>query len=240
MNDERGFTLLELLIALSLFAVVIAAAYAAFVSGLNAVPRGEALAERSARLRAATSIMEKQVRSLVNYTVIGEDDEPQPYFQGRSDGFSFVTAAPQLNGGEGLSCVVYWIEGNAIRVGETPIVSPQSLVKENCVDHPTASAVLLDGLTSARFQYVRLEGNEVERPDRWSSIDDGLPAAVEVTLEGLSLGRSSWSKQIPVMAVAYGLGAYDPEGEPPGQGPLGPGSGDGDRDDKDAGGGDGE
>lgn len=215
-TDRRGFTLLELLIALSLLAVVIASGYAAFVSGLNAVPRGEAIAERSARLRAATSIMTRQARSLVNYTRHTWDGEAYPYFEGSPYYFSFVTAAPRLSGGEGLSCVIYWVEGQQLWMGETPL--HVRLASEgsrspiaNCGARPAEKAVLLDGLTGVQFRYRSLDGDTSESIDEWDSIDHGLPAAIEVSLEGLDPGRSEWKEFLPVMTVALGLGGYDPE-----------------------------
>ena len=72
--SERGFTLLELIISMALLAVMMAMTYSAFSTAVSAVPRGEDAADRSGRLRMATSIMTRQVRALVTYPAFTDDE----------------------------------------------------------------------------------------------------------------------------------------------------------------------
>ena len=98
---ESGFTLLELLISISLLSVMLVMTYSVFQTAMSAVPRGEEVVDLSARLGMATSIMTRQVRSMVDYPA-ETDSEYHTFFVGEDSGFSFVTSAPQLGGGEGL------------------------------------------------------------------------------------------------------------------------------------------
>ncbi len=207
---QTGFTLLELLISLSLLGVMLAMAFGVFVTAMGAVPRGEAMAERSARLRVATGLLAKQVRSMVNYPAQSEDEETYPFFWGEPSSFSFITAAPQHNGGEGLGWVTYWTDGRSLAMGERLIFSMSSIAGGGA--DASGQTVLLDGLTGVRFEYLRLEGDESEWRESWDGLEEqGLPAAIRVTIEGLDRGQTYWVEEIPVMPVVYGLGAYDAE-----------------------------
>ncbi len=209
-RSPGGFTLLELMISLALLGVILAMAYSAFSTALAAVPRGERALDRAARLRMASSILARQVRSIVNYPAF-TDDEVHPYFWGEPTSFGFITAAPQRRGGEGLGWVTYWLtDEGALAMAERSVFSTRSVSG----DEPERSSetVLLDGIEGARFEYLRLEGDESEWVGRWDSLEEqSLPGAIRVTLEGVGTGGSAWIQEIPVVAVVYGLGAYDAE-----------------------------
>ena len=211
VSGEAGFTLLELMISLSLLAVMMAMTYSVFSTGMNAVPRGEALAEQSARLRSTTSLISKQVRSIVDYPVMTEDeDEPPPFFWGEASTFSFITSAPQHNGGEGLGWVTYWTDGRTLWMGERLIFSMNSILGTG--PDPSGQTMLLDGLSGVRFEYLRLEGEESEWRETWDGFEErNLPASVRVTIQGLNRAESYWVEEIPVMVVVLALGTYDPE-----------------------------
>lgn len=207
---DAGFTLLELMISLTLLAVMLVMVNGSFSLALRMVPRGEDLAARSGRFRAATSIIVRQVRSAVNFPAQSENDDTFPYFWGDPSSFSFVTAAPQHRGGEGLGWVTYWTDGHALWMGERLIFSAESV--GGTAPDPSSSTVLLDGLSGVKIEYLKLEGDDSEWLESWDAMEElSLPAAVRITLNGVHLGRTYWVEEIPLMQVAYGLGAFDPE-----------------------------
>ncbi|MDG2305472.1 MAG: type II secretion system protein GspJ [Candidatus Binatia bacterium] len=206
-GGEAGFSLLELLIAMSLLVVMMTMTYSVFQTAMTAVPRGEEAADRSARLRMATALLTRQVRSMVDYPA-ETDDEVHSYFIGDEQTFSFVTAAPQLGGGEGLGWVTYASDGQQLGMAERLIFS-QGAVSEEAPEE-SAEAILLGGLKGVRFQYLRLDGSDPEWLDAWDGMEEqSPPAAIRVTLDGVGLGDSYWVQEIPVMTVIYALGAYD-------------------------------
>jgi len=211
-GGEGGFTLLELLISMSLLVVMMAMTYSVFQTAMVAVPRGEEAADQSARLRMATALMTRQIRSMVDYPA-ETDEEVHSYFVGDGQSFSFVTAAPQLGGGEGLGWVTYTTDGEVLGMAERLISAMGADSEEEEVGETpdeAAEAILLAGLAGARFQYLRLDGNEPEWLDAWDGMEEqSPPAAIRVTLDGLGLGDSYWIQEIPVMTVVYALGAYD-------------------------------
>lgn len=211
IGTAAGFTLLELMISLTLLGVMLAMVYSVFATALAAVPRGEDVAARSARMRAATSLLARQVRSIISFPVEGEEESTPCYFWGNRYAFEFVTAAPQHNGGEGLAKVTYSTDGTSFSMQEEVIFSAAAITGEQ---QTGVSAVkLLEGLKSVRFQYLRLDGTDSEWRDEWDPYEEQtLPGAIRVTLDGLGVGDSYWIQEIPIMLVSYGLGSYDCEG----------------------------
>jgi general secretion pathway protein J len=213
-GDERGFTLLELMISLTLLGVMLTMVYSVFATALASVPRGEDVAAESARMRAATSLLSRQVRSIIPYPVEGEDESTPCYFAGNSNYFDFYTAAPQHNGGEGLARVIYWSDGATLSMAEHLVLAPEVTTDDQSAPAPPpASTVqLLTGLSGVRFQYLRVDGSDTEWRDSWDSFEEQtLPGAVRVMLDGIGVGNSYWIQEIPVMLVSYGLGSYDCE-----------------------------
>lgn len=211
LAGTAGFTLLELMISLTLLAVMLTMVYSVFATALAAVPRGEDVAAQSARMRGATSLLARQVRSIIPFPVEGEEESTPCYFWGDAHSFEFVTAAPQHNGGEGLARVTYFSDGVNLSMREEVIFSGAQITGEQ---KGAASVVpLLQGLSSVRFQYLRVDGSDSEWRDSWDPYEEQtLPGAVRVTLDGLGVGNSYWIQEIPLMLVSYALGSYDCEG----------------------------
>jgi len=205
---QEGFTLLELMISITLLTMMMAMVFSVFATATDSIPRGEAAAERSARLRMATALMTRQIRSLVDYPAESEDEEIHPFFNGDENSFTFITAAPQMGRGDGLGWVTYWVEEGSLNLTERLIFSAGAFVAEE----PTsvAEATLLTGLAGHRFEYLRLEGDTSEWVDGWEGLEEqSPPAAIRITIEGLGLTNSYWIQEIPIMTVVYSLGTYD-------------------------------
>lgn len=206
--SERGFTLLELMISLTLLTMMMGMVFSVFATATDSIPRGEAAAERSARLRMATALMTRQIRSLVDYPAETEDEEIHSFFNGDGEGFSFITAAPQMGRGDGLGWVTYWVADGDLNFSERLIFSAGAFVAEQ--ESSAAEATLLAGIAGHRFEYLRLEGDTSEWVEIWEGLEEQTPpAAIRVTIEGLGLSDSYWIQEIPIMTVVYSLGTYD-------------------------------
>ena len=67
-SDQRaGFTLLEVMLAMTSLVMVTAICYAAFHLGMRAVERGEVAVVTAQRLRVASDVLIRQVKSAVPY-----------------------------------------------------------------------------------------------------------------------------------------------------------------------------
>lgn len=208
-SRAAGFTLLELMISFTLLGMMLAMIFSVFATATDAIPRGEAAAARSARLRMATALMTRQIRSLVDYPAETEDEEIHPFFTGDANHFTFITAAPQLGRGDGLGWVTYWVdEAGDLNLTERLIFSAGTFAGDE--PESSAEATLLSGIASHRFEYLRLEGDESEWVESWDGLEEQVPpAAIRVTIDGLGVGDSYWIQEIPIMTVVYSLGTYD-------------------------------
>jgi general secretion pathway protein J len=213
-SSAAGFTLLEMVLALSIFGMITATVYSAFYFGHRAVASGERAADENQRMRLSEELLGRQLRSAVFYFAIYEEDQI-PFFVGATDGLSFVSSAPQSRGGLGLALVTYRIvEGKLIleeRTGFTPdeLYDPPN-------DAPVERAVLLEGFSAAWFEYLPREEVDLGWANKWDARDeDTLPAAVRVSVDGLSFfGGQRWERVIPLLTIAYGWGSDDYQDPP--------------------------
>lgn len=203
-----GFTLLEVMLSLVIFSMLTAGVYSAFVVGHRAVLKGERAADENQRMRVAEDVLAREIRSAVPYNAVHKE-EKVPYFVGHPDGLAFVTAAPQARGGTGLAAVTYKAVDGQLVLEERVGFTPQDLYRPPSNAH-VERAVLLSGFSAIKFEYLSREEAEANWQRKWdASEDDGLPAAVRVTIDGLSFFGRPWVREIPIMVVAYHLGDED-------------------------------
>src|SRR5947207_12467260 len=185
MNDDArtgrgGFTLLEIVIALTALALVTVICYGAFHLGIRAMERGEVAVVAAQRLRVATDVIIRQVKSIVPYKARNRDDEEYVFFMGTASSMAFISAAG-LEGGGGLTRVVYQVMDDPPRLvmSESPFFSTRALGREP-VDQPGLhSAVLLDGFRSLKFEYLFYEGVEPEWRTEWNGHEIGRASCRE-------------------------------------------------------------
>ena len=215
MTDRRsGFTLLELVLAMSALAMITAICYGAFHLGIRAVQSGEVAVVTAQRLRVATDVLIRQIKSAVPYPARNKDDDVYPYFVGTATSLTFITANAQQGGG-GLARVVYQLAEEApctvapcLVLKETPFFSPDALGRDPVDSDPslTAGVDLLHGFKSVKFEYLMNDGAETEWREGWDGqTDEMMPAAVRIQVWGLpGLELDVWGQEIPIMATAYG------------------------------------
>lgn len=222
MNDVRhgraGFSLLEVMLAMVALALVATICYGAFHLGIRAVERGEVAVVTAQRLRVASDVLIRQVKSAVPYPARNADEEVYPYFFGTPTSMTFVTATA-LNGGGGLARVAYELTSNQgempqLVVAESGAFSPDALGGE-FEPMGVRETVLLDGFRDLKFQYLLSDGADVEWRDSWSGYEEEImPAAVRILVDGMpGLETETWGQEIPLMATTYSEGAGEVDDE---------------------------
>jgi general secretion pathway protein J len=204
----RGFTLLELLLAMTALALVTAICYGAFHLGIRAIQSGEVAVVAAQRLRVATDVLIRQIKSTVPYKARNQDDEEYIFFMGTETSMAFVTAAGQQGGG-GLTRVVYQVADDPPRLvmSESPFFSSKALGRDPFDQTGQQETVLLEGFRRLKFEYLFYEGVEPEWRTDWNGHDeeDLLPFAVRILVDGIpGLETKTWGQEIPVMTALYG------------------------------------
>jgi general secretion pathway protein J len=114
MTDKkaRGFTLLELLIAMTLLVVIVVITMGAMRIGSRSVAAGEKKMEAQERFRTVLSIMDAQIQSQVPLTY-DEGGNRKYYFRGEGKNLRFSTNHSIWGGQKGYVVVEYKVEADS-------------------------------------------------------------------------------------------------------------------------------
>ena len=94
---QRGFTLIELLVAISLLGIIMAMAYQGFRVGTRSVDQGEALVDRTNRLRVVHQFLRTQLSRAMPLAMKSEEIDDRQLaviFEGDDESMRFVAPMP--------------------------------------------------------------------------------------------------------------------------------------------------
>jgi prepilin-type N-terminal cleavage/methylation domain-containing protein len=222
----RGFTLLELIVATSIFAVVVGAAYTLFESGRNLTSRAEARAELFQTARAALKAIEEDLKGAVMPSTpydtgfIGTDsgskDKPLDKIDFVSVNshamISSLKSDAALEAGEkiDMSRVAYWVETDTNRPSHGLVRYRQTILSP--VTTPTPKDEDIEEI-SADIAYVNFRYYDgTQWLDSWDSTQSNkLPQAVEVAVHVQSEWRGQKSLEKFTSRFYLAVAAQTPE-----------------------------
>lgn len=203
----RGFTLIEVLLAMVLLVAGLALAFATLSAATKTAARGEALAQRSERERAVENFLRRRIAASRPVPFAFDQSTAVPQrFVGEPDRLRFVADLPDYLGQGGPYLHDFAIEGDG---DQARIVLRLSMVLagETIEDErERPPEVLVDGLKSARFRYRAMDpqrGQMGEWQERWQQPEQ-LPMLVEVTLTDRD-GRA-WPPLVVSLPLASAAG----------------------------------
>jgi general secretion pathway protein J len=174
-----GFTLLELLVAMLVFAVLSTMAYGGLRNVMNTDRHSEIASRRLADLEMTFMFVGRDLAQAVDRTARDPLGTPMPAFTGALQQMAFTCYA----GGDGeVGRVEYFLQGKSLRRGRWPVLDA---TQETVLQH----AELLAGVTAVQFRYLASQWSET-----WPApnVNTTLPRAVEITVkleEGTELRR---------------------------------------------------
>jgi len=200
-HDSRGFTLLELIISLTIFSLVAMIVYATLNLGAGAADRGEARSIENQRARAALALISRQLKSAYPL-VLQAEGETFVYFSGEPDAVSFVSAAgrPEIGGLEKVTYFLREYQGRrSLWVRTSAPTLPADLLndREGSLSQETEVLPEVESLT---WEYLGKEQNREEWSQSWSGKDERkLPLAVRFSWKA-QLGELpyEWQMEIPL------------------------------------------
>jgi general secretion pathway protein J len=171
-SSISGFTLLELIIALSILSVVTVLVGRGFHLGIDAWEKGESETRWTQRLRVLSGLMSQQFKSVYPYRM-EIDDEKVILFKGESDSVLFVTTLTDSLYG-GFKWVRYSFKEETLMYKEGPLPDKELTGEINGDDE-----IMDTNIEEVKFEYYSPE--EEEWKGSWDFGED-LPGAVRVKL----------------------------------------------------------
>jgi prepilin-type N-terminal cleavage/methylation domain-containing protein len=208
--SPRGFTLLELLLSLTIFSVVAVIVYATLNFCSRAVESGEARSTENQRARAALALISRQLKSAYPLSLQAEG-ETFVYFFGEPDGVSFVSAAGRPEAG-GLEKVTYflredrdgrrglWVRTSAPTLPADLLNDREGGLRQETEVLPDVKSVTWEYLGPAQSRAGGRVQNRGEWNERWSGKQEHrLPTAVRISWKA-RLGELpyEWNLEVPL------------------------------------------
>ena len=171
-RKEQGFTLLELLISLTILTMVTVIIGAGLRLAMNAWEKGDIETDETQRLRILSSMFSQQLKSVFPYT-IEIDSEQVIVFEGDKNSILFVTTTDDILYG-GLKWIRYDYKDKTLYYKEG------LLPDKELIDNIEGDEEILDSeIGEVTFEYF------VAHADEWREswdFNDSLPDAVKIKI----------------------------------------------------------
>jgi prepilin-type N-terminal cleavage/methylation domain-containing protein len=187
MRNKKGFTLIELILALSITALVVGILLSALRMGYRSQEKGDERSEISQRMRVLGDRTSWLLRGAYPYTFTDPDDERYLFhlFRGEYDSLEFVTTSvneysDDIEDMTGLKLVRLFVDNEGLKLRQTIFF----MGDEDWPDEPN-EYVIGPNVTGITFEYLNRdeEENEENWEDAWDTEDTNyLPVAVKVML----------------------------------------------------------
>jgi general secretion pathway protein J len=197
-RPAAGFTLLELLVALSIFSLLAVMSYSGLKAVLNTQAGTEIQADALAELQKVYLLMQRDIEQVVPRPVRDEYGDEQPALSGDD--------ALQLTRG-GWSNPAGRLRSTLQRVGydfqDRQLVRYSWAVLDRAQDSEPQRQVLLDDVEEMTIRYLAANNEWEERWPNPLAVADGnvpatgLPRAIEITLDHENFGPLVWLFRLP-------------------------------------------
>lgn len=205
--SQRGFTLIEVLLATVLLAAGLALAFATLRAATASAQRGEEMSRRSERMRAVEGFLRRRIASSLPIAFDMDRDTGAPIrFVGERDRLRFVADLPDYlgRGGPHLHDVRVLRDGDRawLTVSFAMVAGAQTIQ----VRDPRPPEPLVSGLVAARFRYRGLDADNRLGPwqDEWTTAGQ-LPLQVSIDIQSADGGR--WPTLVVALPQAGAAGS---------------------------------
>ncbi len=169
--SARGFTLIEVMLAIVLLALLLAGAWGAIRTAVHAMHSGEAAIDRTNRLRVAEEFMRRQISRILPLAYDTDQNTGTNFvFEGSGDFMRFVAPMPGYLSKGGAYVQTLQLVND--RGGGKALVFTDTMLNGFDPDQNSPSnepAVLIDQIQDGRFEYRTLDdqGELTDWSDQW-------------------------------------------------------------------------
>jgi len=183
-SRQGGFTLVELLLAITLMSMLMALAYGGLRASTRAADRGQVVLEESSRIRMAHQFVRKQLNQMLPLAYeMDEENKERKLFDGSSQNIRFVGPMPGY-----LSFGGPQVQEMSIVPGENgkALVLSHALLQgfEESNLYERDPILLMDHIENATFEFLGVdeEGNLAGWTTEWADPSQ-MPKAVSLEVE---------------------------------------------------------
>ncbi len=201
-----GFTLLEILLALALMALVMLGVWGALAGATRVTRSADTLMARSENVRTVQQFLRRHVAAAGMMPWTERDGSRPRVFEGHAASMQYVAPLPMQSGHAGLYLQTLSVQKNptggmALRLEYRPYTGNLP------ADGEPVGHVLLTGLAGGRFQYLAAAafGRPARWRDDWTALN-GLPLAVRIHLEPAWRARVSFPDLVIPLHDGEGFG----------------------------------
>ena len=198
-----GFTLVEVVLALTIFALMGAILYGAFSLGHKAVEKAQGVFEKNQELRSFGDLLGSYIRSAYAYRATPQD--PAIYFDGEEGQMNFVSAYSLAMGGRGMAMIRISWQGADDGKGALSLSEelPVRLGEEGGAGGQRNSVELREAVRELRFAYLDPQSGGELWEERWDATERKmLPRAVRLTYRTEAGKEVRWTFPIMVSLLA--------------------------------------
>jgi len=210
---SQGFTLIEVVITMTILSFILLIIFGAFRLGLSAWEKGESIKEEYQKVRIISQLISQQIKSIVPYKIKTQRAEGDYLaFEGKARSVKFVSALP-IKGKqpEGFVYTIYEFKEGGKEGGRLVLYEQRALTRNFFEEEPREewAVSLLEGISNVRFEYYReedpLKNEKEEWVEEWNAREEKkLPKALKMTI----LHKDAKGKEEFPITVLASLPAY--------------------------------
>jgi len=211
--STTGFTLIEVVITLTILGFICLIIFGAFRLGLSAWERGESVKDEYQKARIVSQLISQQVKSAVPFKIKTQEAEGDYLaFEGNTRSLRFVSSLPvRGKQPEGFVYARYEFKEEGSAGGRLILYEEKALNKDFFAEEPKEDRAvsLLEGVSSVRFEYFREEDLLNNQPEEWleewnAKDEKRLPKALKMTI----IRKNQTGKEEPPITVFASLPAF--------------------------------
>ncbi len=209
-----GFTLIEVLVTLTILGFILLIISGAFRLGLSAWNRGESIKEDYQKVRIISQLISRQIKSAVPYKIKTQKAEGDYLaFEGKAHSLKFVSAFPmKAKQTGGFVYAVYEFKERGEEEGRLILYEQRVLNKDFFADDfkEDQGISILEGVSNVHFEFYQ-EGDPAQnKPEEWleewnAKDEKELPKALRMIIT-LKNGKAA-GEEFPI-TIQASLPAY--------------------------------